>query len=62
MISPAFEKATNRRIALKLGTSQRAIESGLTKVFTKIGVSSRIEALLKSKESGLLSVQEIEYE
>jgi two-component system competent response regulator ComA len=48
---------TNKAIAMELSTSQRTIEYNLTKVFSKLGVSSRTEALLKAKEFGLLSLQ-----
>lgn len=48
---------TNKAIAMELSTSQRTIEYNLTKVFSKLGVSSRTEALLKAREFGLLSLQ-----
>lgn len=48
---------TNKAIALNLSMSQRTIEHHLTKIFTKLGVSSRTEALLKAREYGLLSMQ-----
>lgn len=48
---------TNKAIALNLSVSQRTIEHRLTKIFSKLGVSSRTEALLKAREYGLLSMQ-----
>ncbi|MBE1555113.1 response regulator transcription factor [Sporosarcina limicola] len=48
---------TNNAIALNLSMSQRTIEHHLTKIFTKLGVGSRTEALLKAREYGLLSMQ-----
>lgn len=48
---------TNKAIAIDLSMSQRTIEYNLTKIFSKLGVSSRTEALLKAKEFGLLSLQ-----
>ncbi|WP_187445411.1 response regulator [Bacillus infantis] len=46
---------TNKAIALNMSMSQRTIEFNLTKIFTKLGVGSRTEALLKAREYGLLS-------
>lgn len=46
---------TNKAIAIDLSMSQRTIEYNLTKIFSKLGVDSRTEALLKAKEFGLLS-------
>lgn len=48
---------TNKAIAIDLRMSQRTIEYHLTKIFSKLRVSSRTEALLKAKEFGLLSKQ-----
>ncbi|WP_342514209.1 response regulator transcription factor [Sporosarcina sp. FSL K6-1522] len=48
---------TNNAIAINLSMSQRTIEYHLTKIFTKLGVGSRTEALLKAREYGLLSMQ-----
>lgn len=46
---------TNKAIAINLSISQRTIEYNLTKIFSKLGVSSRTEALIKAREFGLLS-------
>lgn len=46
---------TNKAIAINLSMSQRTIEYNLTKIFSKLGVSSRTEALIKAKEFGLIS-------
>ena len=45
---------TNKAIAINLSMSQRTIEYNLTKIFSKLGVSSRTEALMKAREFGLL--------
>ncbi|MFB6467471.1 response regulator [Cytobacillus sp. Hz8] len=50
---------TNKAIAINLSMSQRTIEYNLTKIFSKLGVSSRTEALMKAKEFGLLSRQTV---
>ncbi|MFS0575903.1 response regulator transcription factor [Sporosarcina sp. 179-K 3D1 HS] len=50
---------TNKVIASNLSMSQRTVEYHLTKIFSKLKVSSRTEALLKAKEYGLLSLQDI---
>ncbi|MCJ7841740.1 response regulator transcription factor [Lederbergia sp. NSJ-179] len=49
---------TNKALAVELYMSQRTIEYHLTKIFSKLKVGSRTEALLKAKEFGLIS-QEI---
>lgn len=53
---------TNKAIAVELCMSQRNIEYNLTKIFSKLGVSSRTEALIKAKEFGLLSRQFVKKE
>ncbi|TQR21662.1 response regulator transcription factor [Psychrobacillus vulpis] len=46
--------STNKEIAILLCMSQRTIEHHLTKIFSKLGVESRMEAVLKAKEHQLL--------
>lgn len=53
---------TNKAIAVELSMSQRTIEYNLTKIFSKLGVSSRIEALMKAREYGLLSKQSVSHD
>lgn len=50
---------TNKAIAIELSMSQRTIEYNLTKIFSKLGVGSRTEALIKAREFGLLSRQSV---
>ncbi len=51
---------TNKEIAAGIAMSKRTIEYDLSKVFLKLGVSSRTEALMKAQQSGLLSTQTTE--
>lgn len=53
---------TNKALATELHLSQRTIEYNLTRIFSKLGVGSRTEALLKAKEFGLLSRQIVKNE
>ncbi|WP_313892078.1 response regulator transcription factor [Psychrobacillus sp.] len=53
---------TNKLIANELSMSQRTVEHHLTKIFSKLGVESRMEAFLKAKEFGLLQVERINNE
>ncbi len=53
---------TNKVIATDIAMSQRAVEYHLTKVFSKLGVESRTEAVIKAQQYGLISVQTIEKE
>lgn len=45
---------TNKAIALELGVSQRTIENHLTRLFDKLYVSSRAEAVLRAREQQLI--------
>ncbi|GGA38458.1 response regulator transcription factor [Psychrobacillus lasiicapitis] len=47
---------TNKIIARNLIMSQRTVEHQLTKIFSKLGVESRMEAVQKAQEHQLLSV------
>lgn len=54
------EGEKNITIAENLSVSQRTIELDLTKIFSKLDVSSRTEAYKKAWEYGMLSVEDIE--
>ena len=41
------EGKSNSHIALQLGVSTRAVELHLTRIYEKLGVSSRAEAIIK---------------
>ncbi|MFB4338727.1 response regulator transcription factor, partial [Bacillus sp. BR_16] len=45
---------TNKSISQKLHVSQRTIEHRLTLIFQKLNVTSRIKAVAKAKELGLI--------
>lgn len=48
---------TNKIIARNLIMSQRTVEHQLTKIFSKLGVESRMEAVQKAQEHQLLSLE-----
>ena len=45
---------SNAEVAAVLGVTRRAVEYHLTRVFIKLGVWCRLEAVLEAKERGLL--------
>lgn len=53
---------TNKVIAVELSMSQRTVEFHLTNILSKLGVSSRTEAVMKAREYGLLSIQSVSHE
>lgn len=53
---------TNKKISDELFLSQRAIEYNLTKIFNKLKVSSRAEALQVANKFGLISKQFVYHE
>lgn len=56
LISKGF---TNKKIAEELYLSQRTIEYHLTRIFSKLKVNSRIEALQTARQYGLISKEKI---
>lgn len=50
---------SNREISQSLHVSQRSLEYGLTELFQKLGVRSRVEAVIKAKDLGLLFEEKI---
>ncbi|MGN7456298.1 response regulator [Paenibacillus pasadenensis] len=50
--------SSNRDIASKLLMSQRTVEYNLTRIFEKLGVRSRSEAIVEAKRLGILSASE----
>ncbi|NGP43944.1 response regulator transcription factor [Bacillaceae bacterium SIJ1] len=56
ILEHVYKGQTNREIALELHMSQRTVEHHLTKVFQKLSVRSRTEAMLRAKELGLLNI------
>ena len=52
---------TNMEISDELFLSKRTIEYNLTKIFNKLKVSSRVEALQVAKKFGLISKQSVDF-
>lgn len=50
---------TNRSIATKLVISEHTVASRLINIFSKLGVTSRTEAVLRALKQGLLSINDI---
>lgn len=48
------EGNTNQAIALKLNLSQRTIENNLSQIYSLLNVGTRVEAVIKAKEIGLI--------
>ena len=57
VLQQASRGARNRDIAEALGVSTRTVESHLTSIFNKLGVSSRTEAIVQASSRGLLDIQ-----
>jgi DNA-binding CsgD family transcriptional regulator len=53
MIALLLEGKSNKQMALALGTSVRTVEFHLSKIYSKLGVSSRTEAALKLSQEQL---------
>ena len=47
--------SSNKDIAAKLHMSQRTVEYNLTRIFEKLSVRSRSEAIVESRRLGLIS-------
>ncbi|MNE36163.1 Transcriptional regulatory protein ComA [compost metagenome] len=50
--------SSNRDIASKLLMSQRTVEYNLTRIFEKLGVRSRSEAIVEARRLGLIHSNE----
>ncbi|MGN9864417.1 response regulator transcription factor [Bacillus swezeyi] len=61
ILAGVAEGMTNRELSAKLLISQRAVEYILTGVFSKLGVKSRTEALIKAKRYSLISLKTIQH-
>jgi two-component system competent response regulator ComA len=52
MLRGAARGLGNKQIAVELGVSARTVQTHLTRVFAKLGVSSRTEAVLYAIKMG----------
>jgi DNA-binding NarL/FixJ family response regulator len=52
MLRAAARGLGNKQIAAELGVSSRTVQTHLTRVFGKLGVSSRTEAVLEAIKRG----------
>ncbi len=43
---------SNARIARQLGVSEKTIRNQLTPLFTKLGVTDRVQAALRARDAG----------
>jgi DNA-binding NarL/FixJ family response regulator len=48
------EGATNRQAAARLGLSQRTVESHIAKLYRRLGVSTRVQAVVQATRLGIL--------
>lgn len=55
----AAKGASNKEIALALGVSWRTIQTHLRSIFTKLGVASRTEAVVKGLQEGWLRLEQL---
>jgi len=55
----AAKGMSNKEIATELGLSARTVQSHLGHVFTRLGVSSRTEAVLRALKEGWISLEHI---
>jgi DNA-binding NarL/FixJ family response regulator len=53
VIKLLLQGKSNKQIALELGISNRTVEFHLGNIYTKLGVASRTEAILKLTENPL---------
>jgi DNA-binding NarL/FixJ family response regulator len=51
--------SSNKEIAEQLSLSERTVQAHFTNIFTKLGVASRIEAIMKALKEGWLTVDDL---
>ncbi|MFB3737365.1 MAG: LuxR C-terminal-related transcriptional regulator [Candidatus Velamenicoccus archaeovorus] len=56
VLSVAAEGLTAREIARRLGVRERTVTTHLTRIYGKLGVNSRVGAVVEAARSGLVSV------
>jgi DNA-binding NarL/FixJ family response regulator len=59
VLRQAAKGLRNKEIAKELGISERTVQSHLSNIFSKLGVDSRTEAILKALKQGWLDISDL---
>jgi NarL family two-component system response regulator LiaR len=59
VLRTAARGLSNKEIAQQLFLSERTVQSYFTSIFTKLGVASRLEAVLKALKEGWITMEDI---
>jgi DNA-binding NarL/FixJ family response regulator len=59
VLKHAAKGLRNKEIAKELGISERTVQSHLSNIFSKLGVDSRTEAILKALKQGWLDISDL---
>jgi DNA-binding NarL/FixJ family response regulator len=55
ILKVAAEGLTTRQIALRLGVSERTVTTHLSRIYSKLGVGTRVAAIRLATDAGLIS-------
>ena len=59
VLKKAAKGLRNKEIAKDLGISERTVQAHLSNIFSKLGVDSRTEAVLKALKNGWLDLSDL---